>query len=274
VGDNVNEDDETIVVTLSNPNNATIDRSTATITIQNDDPVPGIKINDVTLAETNSGTRAFNFLVSLTNASSKQITVQFATADGSAQAATDYAANSGTLTFPAGTTLRVVSVAVNGDLLVEPNENFFVNLANPSEATIADSQAVGTITNDDFPVLVLEENSSRAAALEVSTLLRDPFPLLSTFIYGPDMHTRISLFVLNLALIAGEDVSAVTVSGEDDFGFVHSLQVESVSVVAGEPTLSQIIVRLPDSVNNSSQLKLKVTLRGQVSNEGVIRIAP
>lgn len=65
-----------------------------------------------------------------------------------------------------------------------------------------------------------------------------------------------------------ENSSAVTVSGEDDTGFVHALQVESVSVAGNEPTLSQIIVRLPDSVGNSSELKLKVTLRG-----GVIRIA-
>ena len=274
VGDNVYEDDETIVVNLSNPNNATIDQSTATITIQNDDPVPGIKINDVTLAETNSGTRAFNFLVTLTNASSKQITVQFSTSDGSAQAGSDYTANSGTLTFTPGASTRAVSVAINGDLLVEPNENFFVNLTNPTEATIADSQGAGTITNDDFPVLLLEENSQRAAALELNTLLRDPFPLMSIFNFGSDLRTRITLFASNLTLLAGENASAVTVSAEDDFGFVHSLQVESVSVVASEPTLSQIIVRLPDNVNNSTQLKLKVNLRGQTSNEGVIRIAP
>ena len=273
IGETVFEDDETFTVSLSNPSNATIDRGTATITIQNDDPVPGIRINDVTLTETNSGTRSFNFLVSLTNASSKQITVQFETADGSAKSTSDYGAGQGTLLWAPGIINRVVTVPVTGELLVEPDENFFVNLTNPTGATIADSQGVGNIQNDDFPVLLLEENSTRAAALELNTLLRDPFPLMSVFNYGPDLRTRITLFALNLTLLTGEDASAVTVSAEDDLGFVHSLQVESVSVVASEPSLSQIIVRLPDNVNNSSQLKLKVTLRGQTSNEGVIRIA-
>ena len=72
---------------------------------------------------------------------------------------------------------------------------------------------------------------------------------------------------------SGEDASAVTVSAEDDFGAVQSLQVESVSVMSSDPTLSQIIVRLPDNVGNSTELKLKVTLRGQTSNVGTIRIA-
>jgi hypothetical protein len=117
-------------------------------------------------------------------------------------------------------------------------------------------------------VLLLEENTQRAAALEVTTLLRDPFPLVRSFNFGPDLRTRISLFALNLTLIAGEDASAVTVSAEDDFGVV-----ESVSVTSSDPTLSQIIIRLPDNVGNSTALKLKVTLRGQTSNVGVIRLA-
>ena len=96
---------------------------------------------------------------------------------------------------------------------------------------------------------------------------------MSAFNFGPDLRTRITLFALNLDLLPGEDASAVTASGEDDFGFIRSLPVESVSVVANEPTLKQIVVRLPNSVNGSAELKLRVTLRGQTSNVGVIRIA-
>lgn len=274
-GDTEHEDDETFTVSLSNPSDGvTIDRGTATITIQNDDPIPGVSINDVTLAETNSGTRSFVFTVRLSNTSSKQISVQFSTADSSAQAGTDYAGTSGTLTFAPGLPVRFVTVVVNGDPVVENDEQFFVNLTNPTQATLVDSQGVGTIQNDDLPpVLLLEENTQRAGALELTTWLRDPFPLVRVFNFGPDLRTRISIFALNLTLIAGENSSAVTVSGEDNTGFVHSLQVESVSVVPNEPTLSQIIVRLPDNVGNSAELKLKVTLRGQTSNVGVIRIA-
>lgn len=273
-GDTVFEDDETFTVSLSNPTNVTIDRGTATITIQNDDPLPGISINDVTLVENNSGPRTFHFFVRLSNTSSKQVSVQYSTADGTAKAGSDYFAISGTLTFQPGQTATIAVVPIVADPVVEPDENFFVNLTNPTGATLVDAQAVGTIQNDDqAPVLILEENSQRAAALEVTSLLRDPFPLVRALNYGPDLRTRISLFALNLSLLPVENSSAVTVSAEDDTGFVHALQVESVSVVPNEPTLSQIVVRLPENVNNSSELKLKVTLRGQTSNVGAIRIA-
>ncbi len=53
------------------------------------------------------------------------------------------------LTFPAGTTSLPVTVTVLGDTTTEPNETFVVNLTAPGNATIADAQGVGTITNDD-----------------------------------------------------------------------------------------------------------------------------
>lgn len=273
-GDTVFEDDETFTVTLSNPSNATIDRGTATITIQNDDPLPGISINDATLIESTSGPRTFHFFLRLTNASSKPVSVHVSTADGTAKAGSDYFAISGTLTFAPGSTVGIFPVPVIPDPVVEPDETFFVNLANPTGGTIVDSQAVGTIQNDDQPpVLLLEENSQRAAALELTSGMRDPFPLTREFNFGPDLRTRISLFALNLTLIPGENSSAVTVSAEDDAGIVHSLPVEFVGVVLNQPTLSQIVVRLPESIGNTSELKLKVSLRGQTSNVGIIRIA-
>jgi subtilisin-like proprotein convertase family protein len=61
----------------------------------------------------------------------------------------DYAAASGTLSVPAGATSASVAVTLNGDTDVEPDETFFVNLVNPSGATIIDSQGVGTLVNDD-----------------------------------------------------------------------------------------------------------------------------
>lgn len=273
-GDTVFEDDETFTVSLSNPSNVTIDRGTATITIQNDDPLPGISINDATLVENNSGPRTFHFFLRLTNASSKPVSVKVSTADDSAKAGSDYFAISGTLTFAPGSTVGIFPVPVITDPVVEPDETFFVNLTNPTGGTIVDAQAVGTIQNDDQPpVLLLEENSQRAAALELTSGRRDPFPLTREFNFGSDQRTRISLFALNLTLIAGENSAAVTVSAEDGTGVVHSLPVEFVGVVPSQPTLSQIVVRLPESVGNSSELKLKVTLRGQTSNVGVIRIA-
>ncbi|MGZ5358296.1 MAG: Calx-beta domain-containing protein [Solirubrobacterales bacterium] len=121
------------------------------------DPAPAfastaldLSINDVTVAEGNGGQTALQFTVSLSRASLAQATVDFATADGSATAPGDYAPNSGTLTFAAGDTSEPVSLQVNGDTAVEPNETFNVNLSNATGgAAIADALGMATITNDD-----------------------------------------------------------------------------------------------------------------------------
>jgi hypothetical protein len=76
--------------------------------------------------------------------------VRYATANGTATTAgNDYVATTGTLTFLAGQTSKLVSVLVRGDRTMEANETFFVNLSNATNALILDAQAVGTIRNDD-----------------------------------------------------------------------------------------------------------------------------
>jgi hypothetical protein len=112
-------------------------------------PPVTISIGDVSVAEGNSGTANAVFTVSLSGVASVPVAVDFATADGTAVAGSDYAAAAGTLTFTPGQTSKAITVLVNGDTAVEPDETFFVNLSNPSGATIADGQGVGTITNDD-----------------------------------------------------------------------------------------------------------------------------
>ena len=77
------------------------------------------------------------------------VTVDFATANGTAAAPADYAATGGTLTFTAGQTTKQVTVQVNGDLLDEIDENFTLNLSGRGNATISDSVGVGAITDDD-----------------------------------------------------------------------------------------------------------------------------
>ncbi len=86
---------------------------------------PTISINDVNQTEGNSGTTLFIFTVSLSNPSFQPITVDYATADGTATTAdNDYSSTSGTLTFAANETSKTISVSVNGDNKFEPNETF------------------------------------------------------------------------------------------------------------------------------------------------------
>jgi hypothetical protein len=151
-GDTSVEPNETFVVNLTNPAGATLADGQGQVTIVNDD-LPALSINDMSSTEGNSGTKGFAFTVSLSTASSSTVTVSYGTADGTATAGSDYVAQSGTLSFTAGQTSKTITITINGDTTVEPNETFVVNLSSPSGATIAGGQGQGTITNDDTPPL-------------------------------------------------------------------------------------------------------------------------
>src|SRR5207249_489029 len=121
-----------------------------TYTILDDDPIPSLSISNVTVTEGNSGTVNANFTVALSAASGKTVTVDYATADGTATAPADYLAiPTTTLTFNPGQTTKTITVLVNGDILDEPNETFTVNLSNPTNATLSTATATGTIVDDD-----------------------------------------------------------------------------------------------------------------------------
>ncbi|MEZ5427001.1 MAG: choice-of-anchor Q domain-containing protein [Pyrinomonadaceae bacterium] len=120
---------------------------------------PAISINDVSNNEGDSGTTNFNFTVSLDISPAQTITVDYATANGTATAGSDYTATNGTVTFTAGQQSKTVTVLVNGDTVVEPNETFFVNLTNPTNATINDNQGQGTIINDDSTSISINDVS-------------------------------------------------------------------------------------------------------------------
>ncbi len=149
-GDTVFETNENFAVNLSNPVAATFTDSSGSGTIQNDDAPPTLSINDVSQAEGDSGTTSFVFTVTKTGATEVNASVNFGTADGSALQPGDYASNSGSLTFLPGDVTKQITVLVNGDIVIEPNEMFTVNLSAPTAATLSDGSGLGTITNDDF----------------------------------------------------------------------------------------------------------------------------
>jgi len=149
-GDTLDEANETFSVNLSGATNATIADSQGIGTIVDDDPTPSLTINDVSLTEGSSfQTKSATFTLTLSAASGQTITVHYATANGTATAGSDYVAKSGTVTFNAGTTTQTISITVNGDSTREANETFFVNLSSPTNVTLARTQAVGTILNDN-----------------------------------------------------------------------------------------------------------------------------
>ena len=117
-------------------------------------PVPVVSINDVAALEGDSGTTNFFFAFGLSQpAGPGGVSIQYATADGTATAGSDYTADAGTLFIPEGSSSVAFSIAVNGDTVQEADETFFVNIVSAVGANIADGQGQGTIQNDDVTVV-------------------------------------------------------------------------------------------------------------------------
>ncbi len=149
-GDVTNEPNETFTVALSNPTGgATISDGSATATITNDDAPPAATIADASIAEGAQGVSYLTFTVTLSKSAIDPVTIDYATAPGTAAAGSDFLSVSGQLSFAAGETVKTVTVPIVGDQVPEPSETFTVTLSNPTNATIADGSATGTIANDD-----------------------------------------------------------------------------------------------------------------------------
>jgi chitinase len=118
-----------------------------------------LRINDASLTEGHSGTQDLVFTLSLSGVSAGTVKVDYATANGSATAGSDYTLTKGTLSFAPGVTQQTLSVPVLGDTTLEPNETLSVNLSRPSGASLADKQGLGLIRNDDGPALSIADAS-------------------------------------------------------------------------------------------------------------------
>ena len=108
---------------------------------------PAISVSDATVQEAEEAVLVFS--ITLSHASSRTVTVDYATSDGTAQAGSDYTAASATLTFNAGETSQTVEVTVLTDSENEGQETLTLTLSNPSQATLDDATATGTIENGE-----------------------------------------------------------------------------------------------------------------------------
>jgi ribosomal protein L35AE/L33A len=244
-GDVIDESNETFLVNLSNAVNATIADNQGIGTITDDDGAPSLSINDVTVTEGNTGTVNANFTVTLSSSSSQLVTVNYATANGTATAGSDYVAVSGQLSFQPGVTSQPVTVVVNGDAVNEPNETFFVNLSNAVNATIVDNQGTGTIANDDGTpslsinnVTVTEGNTGTVNAIFAVTLSATSSQVVT-----------VNYATANGTASAGSDY--VAVSGQ--VSFQPGVTSQPVTVVVNGDVIDEpnetFFVNLSDAVN-------------------------
>lgn len=122
------------------------------------------------------------------------------------------------------------------------------------------------------PVLLTEANSNLAIALDSVTMFRDPFALTNPFNFSGDGRTRVSFFALNLDLLPGDTVSAVTARAEDSSMNIYPMTVEFVGSVPAVPGVNEVVILLPGNLPLGQDVLVSVTLHGQTSNKVRIRI--
>jgi CSLREA domain-containing protein len=200
-----------------------------------------------------------------------------ATSGGSCGVGVDYLPASGTFTWNNGDiSVRQFTITICNDSINEGDETINLTLSDPTGTGSLGTQstAVLTIGNDDGPLLLTEENSQRAIALDLATQMRDPFRLTNPFNMSNDQRQRVSLFVWQLGLLPGDNAGSVSVTARDSDGRVYNLPVEFLSPMTQLPGVTQVMVLLPDNVIDAPRdLFVKVTLHGPGSNEAIIKIA-
>jgi TolB protein len=124
------------------------------------------------------------------------------------------------------------------------------------------------------PILLTRENSLRALALDLVTLTSEPFGVANINNFSTDQRTRVSLFAVNVELGAGETSSVITAQAEDSVGQVFPLAVESFGAVPNFPWLKQVVVKLPDEIANSVEVRVSLKVRGTTGNKVIVKVKP
>ena len=193
VDDGMAEPDETIIIvwrkSITDDVSPTTFTFTGTITAV---PLPVLSISGITVDE-DAGTATLT--VELTPASTGTVTVDYATRDqvGGATAGDDYTATSGTLTFTAGQTSKTITVPITDDDIYENYEAFFVDLSNPTGATVPvfPTAAVGIDSEDAVPTASMADVTVDEGAGTMTLILRLNHPSHEDIAYST-VDTRVT----------------------------------------------------------------------------------
>lgn len=202
------------------------------------------------------------------------VTINYATSNGTATQPNDYTNSSGSLQFAAGETVKSFVVPIVNDETIERPETINVVLSSSVDGVMEGSPFTSTITilDDDKPLIVTEESTGRAVALDSVTLMGEPFPLTTIHNFSLDQRTRIVLFATGIDLMPNESASAITVQIDDLLNRSYPLVVEDVRKVPNFDWLTQIVVRLPDSIELEGDYRISITFRGTTGNKPSISI--
>lgn len=233
--DALDEADETVIVTLSTPGNATlggIASHTLTITDNDNPPTVGFMAATANTNEGNTGTTTVNLVVTLSAPSGQNVSVPYVVdASSTANNPADYTIAASPLVIPAGMTSGNIVVTVKGDTLDEAPETVVVNLGPPTNATLAGvTTETLTINDDDNPPSV-KFSAATASQTEATTnvtvdvvlsaasgrTVTVPYTInASTTASNPADYTSISP-AGQVTIAAGQTKGTITIALADDF---------------------------------------------------------
>ena len=196
-----------------------------------DPVVPAISIGDVVVSEGDAGTKLTNFTVSLSAVSASPVTFDISTDAGTAAPGVDFVSKAlAGQSIPAGQSSYNFSVAIIGDLAIENNETFTVNLGNVVGSNVGDSQAQGRINNDDLATLSISDATELEGSPGASGAWTTMNFVVSLSAPVPN-PVRFSIATVGGGAVAGDDFQGKTVpAGYMDAG--RTTQVFAVMVSA------------------------------------------
>ncbi len=165
-GDDDPEEEESFTVELSSPEEATLLDPKGVCTILDDDTPPEVSVDDLSVIEPETGTEVATFTISLDHAWEEDVTVSYATADGTAEAGSDYGATSGTVVIPAGSTAATVDVQVYADSEDEADEAFSLDVVDVQGGTIGRGRGTCTIVDAAQVLRFVEAISDETSGIE------------------------------------------------------------------------------------------------------------
>ncbi len=259
--DEIDELTETFIVSLKNATGGAVISEAgrnATVTIQDNDPSPVLSITDISVDE---GIGNATLTITQDRASSRDVTVDFATSDGSAIAGADYAATGDQATVTAGALSAPVTVAIFDDAVNEADETFTVTLSNPTsgaQISVQNRTATITIEDNDLPptlaieaaVSITEGSSGETSAISIVVSKSSETSFDITVRYDTADGTAGTAEGDYVAVVAGSltipasnatGAVAVTVKGDDRFEADETVLVtlSNASTQQGSITITQ-----------------------------------
>ncbi|MGH8029450.1 MAG: Calx-beta domain-containing protein, partial [Arenimonas sp.] len=208
-GETVVEPLETLYVNLANVTGGALgDAQGIGYIINNDGAL--IYINDVAVGEGASGTKVMTFTVSLSQVAPGPVTYRISSLNATAVAPTDYVEfDLANQAIPQGQLSKTHTVTINGDATVEDTEVFFVNVRQPTGASVWDGQGIGYILNDDGPTLSVPDASVAEGASGTKVMT---FTVALSQVAG--VPVTFSVATNNTSATAGSDYVALNLTNQ------------------------------------------------------------